>query len=187
MIFYVPILVAFAVYALRMFEISRKRTTVPGKVQENLTLRLFVLIGTIMTFGSLLEYVIRGGGFSGVTLACGIACAIASFKLRWDAIAALGKFWSLHVEIRENHEFVDSGPFRFVRHPTYFSMILELLAFGLIFSAWWMLLVIPILFVPALIMRLRLEESALVEKFGDTYRDYQCKVPMLIPCKWSTK
>lgn len=184
MIYYVPILVALAVYATRMFEISRKRNTVPGKVQENLTLRLFVLVGTLMTFGSMLEYIFRGGGFSWLALGGGIACAIASFKLRWSAIAALGKFWSLHVEIRDNHEFVQSGPFQIVRHPTYFSMILELLAFGLICSAWWMLAVIPFLFVPALILRLRLEEPALVEKFGDAYRDYQRRVPMLIPYKW---
>ena len=65
------------------------------------------------------------------------------FRLRWAAIAALGKFWSLHVEMRENHEFVQSGPFRFMRHPTYFSMILETAALGLICSAWWMLAVIP--------------------------------------------
>ncbi len=184
MIFYVPILIALAVYVLRLVEISRKRATVPGKVQESLTLRLFVLVGTIMTFGSMLEYVVRGGGFSRIALVCGIVCAIASFKLRWSAIAALGKFWSLHVEIRENHEFVQNGPFRFVRHPTYFSMILELLAFGLICSAWWMLAVIPFLFVPALILRLRLEEPALIEKFGDAYRDYQRRVPMLLPYKW---
>ena len=184
MIFYVPILIALTVYVLRLAEISRKRATAPGKVQENLTLRLFVLVGTFMTFGSMLEYVFRDGGFSRIALACGIVCAIASFKLRWSAIEALGKFWSLHVEIRDNHEFVQSGPFRFVRHPTYFSMILELLAFGLICSAWWMLAVIPFLFVPALILRLRLEEPALIEKFGDAYRDYQRRVPMLIPFKW---
>ena len=182
--FFIPIIVAFSVYVLRLFEINRKRDTVPGPVRETTTLRLFILIGTLMTFGSLIEYALRGGGFSWPALGGGIACAVASFKLRWMAIAALGKFWSLHVEIRENHELVETGPFRVVRHPTYFSMILELLAFGLIFSAWWMLLVIPFLFFPALIMRLRLEEPALVEKFGDAYRDYQRRVPMLIPYKW---
>ena len=184
MLFYLPILTALVVYVVRLAEINRKRETVPGKVRENLTLRLFILIGTLMTFGSLAEYVLRGGGFSWVAFSGGILAAIVSFRLRWSAIAALGKFWSLHVEIRENHEFVQTGPFRIVRHPTYFSMVLELLSFGLIFSAWWMLLVIPFLFIPALILRLRLEEPALVEKFGDTYRDYQLRVPMLIPYKW---
>ncbi len=87
-----------------------------------------------MTFGSIAEYVLRGGGFSWIAFVAGLICAVASFKLRWAAIAALGKFWSLHVEMRENHEFVQSGPFRWVRHPVYFSMILELLANGLLCS-----------------------------------------------------
>jgi protein-S-isoprenylcysteine O-methyltransferase Ste14 len=182
--YYIPIAATAAVYFVRIAEVRRKRDTVAGKVQENLTLRLFVLIGTIMTFGSIAEYVLRGGGFSWIALVAGLVCAVISFKLRWAAIAALGKFWSLHVEIRENHEFVQSGPFRFVRHPVYFSMVLELAASGLLCSAWWMLLVVPFAFVPALILRLRLEEPALVEKFGDRYREYQRRVPMLIPYKW---
>ncbi|MES2569383.1 MAG: isoprenylcysteine carboxylmethyltransferase family protein, partial [Verrucomicrobiota bacterium] len=71
--------------------------------------------------------------------------------------------------------------FRVVRHPTYVSMILELLSFGLICNAWTMLAIIPFAFIPVLIRRLRLEERAMVEKFGSTYRDYQRRVPMLIP------
>jgi protein-S-isoprenylcysteine O-methyltransferase Ste14 len=79
---------------------------------------------------------------------------------------------------------VKTGPFRYLRHPVYLSMILELAAFILICSAWGMLLLVPVLFIPAMIMRLRLEEPAMVEKFGDAYRDYQRRVPMLIPYKW---
>lgn len=37
--------------------------------------------------------------------------AVASFALRRAAIRALGRFWSLHVEMREGHEFVTTGPF----------------------------------------------------------------------------
>lgn len=182
--FYVPIILATAVYLVRMREILTRRDTIAGPVRENWTLRLFFLVGTAMTLGSLAEYLMADRPISWMAVVTGVVCAIVSFRLRWRAISALGRFWSLHVEIRENHEFVQSGPFRFMRHPTYFSMILELLSFGLIFNAWWMLLLIPVAFVPVLIMRLRLEEPALVEKFGDAYRDYQRRVPMLLPYKW---
>jgi protein-S-isoprenylcysteine O-methyltransferase Ste14 len=185
-LFYVPILLAAAVYLVRLREILAKRETIAGPVRENLTLRLFFLVGTAMTFGSLIEYLVSGRPILWVAVVAGVLCAVASFRLRWSAIAALGRFWSLHVEIRENHEFVQSGPFRFMRHPTYFSMILELLSFGLIFNAWWMLLLIPLGFIPVLILRLRLEEPAMVEKFGAAYREYQQRVPMLIPYKWPT-
>ena len=185
---YLPILVVAIVYFVRIAEVKRKRDTIKGPVRENFTLQLFLFIGTVMTLGSLAEYIfVNHWEFSPIALLGGILCAIVSFKLRWAAIAALGKFWSLHVEIRENHEFVQSGPFRFLRHPTYFSMILELASFGLICSAWWMLLLIPVAYIPALILRLRLEEPALVDKFGETYREYQRRVPMLIPYKWPAK
>lgn len=182
---YLPILAVLIVYIVRIVEVKTKRNTIAGKVQENLTFNLFLIIGTVMTLGSMAEYIfLRWGNFSWIALIAGIICAIISFKLRWAAIAALGKFWSLHVEMRENHEFVQSGPFRFLRHPTYFSMILELLAVGLLASAWFTLLLIPMALIPAILLRLRLEEPALVGKFGDAYRDYQRRVPMLIPYQW---
>ena len=183
-VFYVPILLAAAIYLVRVREIRAKRETVAGPVRENLTFRLFFFVGTAMTFGALVEYLFAGRPIAWSAVVAGVLCAVVSFRLRWSAIAALGRFWSLHVEIREHHEFVQSGPFRYLRHPTYFSMILELLAFGLIFNAWWMMLLIPLGFLPVLALRLRLEEPALVEKFGDAYRAYQRRVPMLIPYKW---
>lgn len=188
MLFYLPILTALAVSIGRLLEVKKKRDTVAGPVRENFTFRFFVLVGGFMTLGSIAEYYFRGGyvspSFSWISYAIGVLVAIVSFKLRWAAIAALGRFWSLHVEIRENHEFVQSGPFRFVRHPTYFSMLLETASFGLICSAWWMLLVILPIFILSLILRLRLEEPAMVDKFGDAYREYQKRVPMLLPYKW---
>jgi len=191
MLCYLPIILTIAASGARILEMKRKRDVTSGKVQENFTFRLFVVVGAIMAAGSIAEYVMRGGivrpGFSWIALAAGVVSCIASFKLRWAAIAALGKFWSLHVEIRDNHEFVQSGPFRFVRHPTYFSMILELLSFPLFCSAWFMLILVPIAYIPALMLRLRLEEPAMVNKFGDAYRDYQRRVPMLIPYKWPSK
>src|SRR5260221_128453 len=91
-----------------------------------------VLIVPKRVIPSITEFLLVPRTFHGEIYALGVLCAVVSFKLRWGAIAALGKFWSLHVEMRENHQFVQEGPFRFVRHPTYFSMILETAAFGLL-------------------------------------------------------
>ena len=114
----------------------------------------------------------------------GALCGIASFAIRRRAITALGQFWSLHVEIRDQHQFVQSGPFRWVRHPTSFSMLLELLAVALILKAGIVLCLVPLLYLPTLAFRLRLEEAALVEKFGPAYQDYMRTTPALLPYKW---
>lgn len=181
----IPILCAAAIYVLRLIEIRTKRDTIAGKVSANYTLMLFMAVGTIVFVGSILEYFfVRGKMWAWPWLIAGILCAALSFWLRGKAIAALGKFWSLHAEIRENHEFVRTGPFRWMRHPVYFSMILELVSLCLVLQAFWTLLLVPVLFIPALLMRLRVEEAALVEKFGDTYREYRRQVPAILPLRW---
>ena len=72
----------------------------------------------------------------------------------------------------------DRGPYRWIRHPLYLSSLLMIwsnpelaldrLLFNLIFTIW---VVIAIL----------LEERDLVSAYGDSYRSYQSKVPILIP------
>jgi protein-S-isoprenylcysteine O-methyltransferase Ste14 len=178
-----PVASVGVIYLARMLELGTKRDTIRGPVRERLTLRLFMLAGTLMVIGSLVEFFGRHLTLNWWTFATGWLCAAASVAIRRQAIAALGKFWSLHVEIRENHQFVQSGPFRWVRHPTYFSMILELLAFGLITNAAYTIAVVAIIFVPTLFFRIRMEETALVAKLGDAYRNYQMHTPALFPYK----
>lgn len=178
-----PVISVVTIYLVRVMELRTRRNTVPGTIRETLTLRLFLAAGALMLTGSLVEYFWRGEGMRLWPFLAGWACALASFLIRWRAIAALGRFWSLHVEIRANHEFVQSGPFRWMRHPTYFSMILELLLVGLILNVYYSLLAVSLLFVPTLLRRIRLEEAMLVEKFGEAYRNYQATTPALFPYK----
>ncbi len=180
---WLPIISVVAIYVGRVIELRTKRDTVRGAISETLTLRLFLLAGLLMLSGSLVEYCLRGAGLRLGSFLAGWGCAAASFVIRWRAIAALGKFWSLHVEIRADHQFVQRGPFRWMRHPTYFSMMLELLVVGLILNVYYSLLAVSVIFVPTLLMRIKLEEALLVEKFGAAYRDYQKSTPALFPYK----
>ena len=184
---WLPVLSVLGIYLARMVELRAKRDTLPGRVQETQTLRWFVLIGTLMLAGALGEFCWRQPDWNLTTFVLGWVCGLASFALRRSAITALGKFWSLHVEIREAHEFVRGGPFRWMRHPTYCSMILELLAAAFILQAPVALAVVALLFTVALVERVRLEETALVEKFGEAYRAYQQSTPAVIPWKGRTR
>jgi protein-S-isoprenylcysteine O-methyltransferase Ste14 len=179
-----PLVSVVAIFAARLVELRTPRDIVPGVVQERTSFYLFFLTGTLMFFGSIIEYLWRREQLGWITFLAGWLCAISSFALRRQAIAALGKFWSLHVEIRDRHELIRTGPFRWVRHPTYLSMILELLAAGLILKAFFTLVAVSVLFIPALLLRLRIEETALVDKFGDAYREYRRRTPALFPLNW---
>lgn len=180
---WLPPVAVLVIYVVRMAELGTRRDTVAGPVRERLTLRLFMLAGTLMIVGGITEYLLRTLTLHWPLFLAGGACGLASFTIRRQAIRALGRFWSLHIEIRENHQFVCDGPFRWVRHPTYFSMILELLSAGLILRAWATLGAVSLIFIPALYRRIRLEETALVEKFGSRYTAYQQSTPALLPWK----
>ncbi len=76
--------------------------------------------------------------------------------------------------------FTIRGPYRWVRHPLYLFMLVlfwscpELTMDRLLFNMAWTLCVVAATI---------LEERDLTDDFGDAYRDYQTKVPMLLPRK----
>lgn len=179
-----PVVSAVGIYVARIVELGTKRDVVRGPVKESLTLRLFILIGTAMFGCCVAEYFFLHRSLYWPTFLAGWMLAIISFGIRRRAIAALGRFWSLHVEIREHHEFVQTGPFRWMRHPTYLTMVLELVSGALILNVVYSYAIVFFFFLPTLWLRIRLEENALIEKFGDAYRTYQHTTPALFPYKW---
>src|SRR5690606_15312112 len=164
-------------------ELGTKRDVVSGHVFEKATLRLFIINGFAVLIFAILEYVIGDKTLGPVAFGAGIACAVISLMIRRRAIAALGRFWSLHVEMREEHQLVKDGPFRWVRHPTYLSMFFELLAMVFILNSYYALILVVAVFIPALIVRIRLEEKELINKFGDSYLDYMKSTPAVFPWK----
>jgi protein-S-isoprenylcysteine O-methyltransferase Ste14 len=73
------------------------------------------------------------------------------------------------------------GPYRYVRHPLYFDVVL-------LFLGWWLLLDYTFLLVAALFLLLwfscvvtRFEERELKALFGDDYEEYARRVPRIIP------
>jgi len=178
-----PLSAVTVIYLVRMSEVFAKRdVVVAGKKIESVTFRLFMLCGILIVAGGMAEFLFRRSALWWPTFVAGMVCSLASFAIRRSAIRALGKFWSLHVEMREGHEFVTSGPFAYARHPVYFSMILELLGIGLIVNAWITLAVVFAIFTPTLIARVQIEERALLEQFGDAYGKYMRSTPAIVPC-----
>jgi protein-S-isoprenylcysteine O-methyltransferase Ste14 len=180
---HLPVLATLLVFAERMREVFTKRQVVPGKTQEKATFNLFMICGLLIVAGGITEFYLCHSALYWPTFVAGAVLSIASFWLRRAAIRALGRFWSLHVEMREGHEFVRSGPFAYARHPVYLSMVFELLGIGLLLNAWLTTIAVFALFIPTVVARIRIEESALLAQFGDAYRDYMREVPAILP-RW---
>ena len=106
--------------------------------------------------------------------------AIAAL-MSWTATRALGKQWRVDAGLNADHELVMAGPYRFVRHPIYTSMLAVLLGTGFMVSPWWLFLPALVLFFIGTEIRVRIEDNLLATQFGDSFTNYKSRVPAYVP------
>lgn len=107
-------------------------------------------------------------------LICLIFVLIESLMLmlRFAAVRALGRFYSVHVRICDDHALVRSGVYGYLRHPIYLAGIMETFAYPLACGAPLTALLISVPGIPLILKRRREEERMLLEKFGSEYQAY---------------
>lgn len=114
----------------------------------------------------------------------GIALMLAGLAFRWYAIRVLGKYFTRDVATRPGQHVVDTGPYHFIRHPSYSGSLLMFLGTGLAMTNWASLLVILLGFAIGFGYRIHVEERALSADLGDPYRAYMLRTRRLVPFVW---
>ena len=66
--------------------------------------------------------------------------------VRQYAIAIIGRFFSLTVQIAEDHMVVEKGPYRLIRHPSYTGILITFMGLGLAVQSWGAVLVLLLFF-----------------------------------------
>ncbi|MET0261999.1 MAG: isoprenylcysteine carboxylmethyltransferase family protein [Rariglobus sp.] len=181
-----PVICAIALYVARVREFFVKRNVVTGQINERATFLALFVSGSLVVTLALVEYLVRDTGFRAVNFTIGLIVAALSFVVRAAAVRALGRMWSVHIEIRREHELVKGGPFGWVRHPIYLAAILELVGAMLFLNSVYTWGVFLLMFVPSLIARIRLEERAMIAQFGEAYVQYRKTTPAVIPWRGRT-
>ena len=115
------------------------------------------------------------------TRAVAAGLLLGGAALRWFSVIALGKFFTVDVATHDDHSLVDTGPFRFVRHPSYTGLLLEFCGFGVSLGNGLSLLVVILPIVAALAYRMRVEEAALRRVLGARYDAYCARTKRIIP------
>jgi protein-S-isoprenylcysteine O-methyltransferase Ste14 len=110
----------------------------------------------------------------------GFVSLLAGLGLRAQATRALGRYFSPDVRILPEHKLIRQGIYKHIRHPIYLSSLLAYFSVPLLFHSLYGFFVM-ILKIPFTIYRIRIEEQALLEKFGNEYRDYMKTSKRLIP------
>lgn len=106
-----------------------------------------------------------------LALGVGFAC--------WARVV-LGRNWSATVQLKQDHELVVAGPYRWVRHPIYTGSLLGLVGTALVVNEWRGLLAFALV-AATFWFKLRHEEAWMRERFGAAYVDYMRRTKALIP------
>jgi protein-S-isoprenylcysteine O-methyltransferase Ste14 len=114
----------------------------------------------------------------------GILLCAAGIALAIWARRILGSNWSGLITLKENHELIRTGPYRFVRHPIYSGIILGVI--GSIIAVNPTVRGLLILGVVAIGLKLKSlgEEKILLPEFPEAYPEYKREVKSLIPFVW---
>lgn len=110
----------------------------------------------------------------------GAGITILGLLLTVWARLLLGANWSGTVTVKQGHELVLAGPYRYVRHPIYSGLLLAFAGSALARGDGAGLLALLIVWL-SLWRKWRLEERFMRETFGPAYSDYAARTPPIIP------
>ena len=123
---------------------------------------LIVGLHSLWLVSTLVEGLLRGPVFP-VYWPAALALFLLVQPLRYWAILSLGESWNTKVLVVPGAKSVRSGPYRYLNHPNYVVVFVEILTFPLIFGAWLTALVFTLLNAAVLRLRIREEDRALRE------------------------
>lgn len=104
-----------------------------------------------------------------------------SVFLAWAATRHLGKQWRYKAALSADHQLIQTGPYRWLRHPIYASMLGMLLATGAAWTWWPMWVAAVVSFLAGTEVRIHAEDRLLAERFGDSFTAYRSRVYAYIP------
>lgn len=173
-------LVFLVVWGLMAFR--TKRTLERGGWTWRLVTLAVVLIFLLLRSKQFLG-VLEGARLWNQTLLSGIIADLITLvglgNLIWARVT-LGANWSSDVVINENHELIERGPYHWVRHPIYSSLLLMALGMA-VWSGHAIGFAIFLTLLTSLWIKARQEEKLLTKYFPEEYPSYRARVKALIP------
>src|SRR5436190_18444423 len=174
-----------------LLTITRRSRSKTGTKQDKSTLgMIWVVIGVSIAAGIFVSdsSFLWAHGVWMFELPPGPAVAVAAVMLfaaglilRWWAIVTLGRFFTVDVVVEKDHELVERGPFRWVRHPSYTGVLLAFVGWALTLWNWVAMAVVLVPICVAFVRRMKVEEEALTQALGEKYVAYMRRTKRLIP------
>jgi protein-S-isoprenylcysteine O-methyltransferase Ste14 len=111
----------------------------------------------------------------------GVVTMPAALTVFYLTHRALGRYWSISLELREGHALIAEGIYRHARHPMYAAFWLSAIAQALLLPNWFAGCAGLVGFGTLFFGRVAREERMMLEKFGDDYRAYMGRTYRVLP------
>ena len=114
----------------------------------------------------------------------GVIFIIAGIVLRLYSVLTLGKYFTVTVQVNSNQKVIQTGPYKYIRHPAYSGSILSLIGIALAFRS--IIGIIGTLIIIAVIYgyRIKIEEKILENNLKIIYKKYKQHTKRIIPFIW---
>lgn len=113
--------------------------------------------------------------------AIGMALVVIGLMIRIHSILTLKQYFTYSVAKVENHKIIETGLFKFLRHPGYLGQLIVFIGISISISNWLSILAMMLPVVFGYAYRITVEERFMVEQFGNIYLDYQKRTKKIIP------
>ncbi len=171
--------IIYVVY-MTLATIGVKRDTHSHLVQS-FVLLLAIIVSFLLPHLPIFRFLSFAPG-SPVLSSLGVIICIAGIVVSVQARRHLGRNWSQTVAVKEDHELVTSGPYRYIRHPMYAGGLASCIGSAMVCGGVWIFLffILGGLF----LWRVGAEDELLARQFPKEYPDYKKRTKKLIPFVW---
>lgn len=116
-----------------------------------------------------------------IFFAIGMALIVVGFMIRIYSILTLKQFFTYSVAKVENHKIIETGLYKFIRHPGYLGQLIIFIGISTSMANWLSILVMMIPISLGFLYRINIEERFMLEQLGEDYSKYQKRTKRLIP------
>jgi protein-S-isoprenylcysteine O-methyltransferase Ste14 len=156
------------------------------KRNDKFSIILILLMSSLSVVAAVTQWAYgnKGQQLSVIATAAGAVLLVLGVGVRIWAIQTLGKHFTATVKINDDHQLVQTGPYAFVRHPSYLGAFMAIVGTPLFLNAWYATAIAALAMSIAYYVRIGVEEVTLQNYFGEKYVAYRSHTKRIIPFIW---
>ena len=113
--------------------------------------------------------------------AIGMTLIAIGLTVRVRSILILKQFFTYSVARVENQKIIETGLYKFIRHPGYLGQLILFFGISISLSNWLSILLMMMPVTVGYLYRIEVEERFMLEEMGENYLDYRSRTKRIIP------